>query len=276
MASRRLASPLLALFLFWPAGLRADDLPWETDWSTAFGMARQEQKLVFVDYFATWCGPCKVMDAKVFPDPQIQRRLAGFVRLRVDVDKGGVARAHAIQAMPTYAVYDPGERERFRFMGSKTVPILTAALDEIGSVAPMMLQASSLVDAKDTARSALFVGNAYRQIGMGIEARNAYDASRKAFQKQGDAAAAQIAEADSAFTWAMTKNAGKAVSLLETLSASPASPENEPALFYLLAQAKGIGGDRRGADEAHRRVVALSPAGSPLHEASVRALSHVP
>src|SRR5947209_5481399 len=38
-------------------------LDWKTDWQSAFSAAKQEGRLVFVDYFATWCKPCQVMDA---------------------------------------------------------------------------------------------------------------------------------------------------------------------------------------------------------------------
>ena len=36
-------------------------------WSNTLAKAKAENKIVFVDAYTTWCGPCKMMDAKTFP-----------------------------------------------------------------------------------------------------------------------------------------------------------------------------------------------------------------
>lgn len=36
----------------------------------ALAKARKENKAVFVDCYTSWCGPCKMMSSKVFPDKQ--------------------------------------------------------------------------------------------------------------------------------------------------------------------------------------------------------------
>ena len=38
------------------------------DWEAALAQAQSQDKLIFVDAYATWCGPCKRMAAEVFPD----------------------------------------------------------------------------------------------------------------------------------------------------------------------------------------------------------------
>src|SRR5438093_9769635 len=62
------------------------------------------RRLVFVDYFATWCAPCRQMDATVFRDPEVQRRMSDFVLLPIDVDKNMVGRTHRISVLPSYVV----------------------------------------------------------------------------------------------------------------------------------------------------------------------------
>ncbi|MDQ2721558.1 MAG: thioredoxin domain-containing protein [Bacteroidota bacterium] len=36
-------------------------------WSQVLAKAKTENKYIFVDCYTTWCGPCKQMDATVFP-----------------------------------------------------------------------------------------------------------------------------------------------------------------------------------------------------------------
>ncbi len=41
------------------------------DWSNALEKAEQEDKLIFLDIYATWCGPCKYLDSNVYPDEKL-------------------------------------------------------------------------------------------------------------------------------------------------------------------------------------------------------------
>ena len=41
------------------------------DWSAILAQAKAEDKLIFVDAYTTWCGPCKKMDRDVFPQMEV-------------------------------------------------------------------------------------------------------------------------------------------------------------------------------------------------------------
>jgi len=59
------------------------------DWSAILAQAKAEDKLIFVDAFTTWCGPCKKMDR--------------------DVEKGQgikLARDYNVSAFPTFLFID--------------------------------------------------------------------------------------------------------------------------------------------------------------------------
>jgi thioredoxin 1 len=68
----------------------------------------QSDQPVLVDFFAEWCGPCKMMKP-VLED--VARRLDGKARiLKIDVDKNPKAAAqYKIQGVPTLMVFQNGQ-----------------------------------------------------------------------------------------------------------------------------------------------------------------------
>ncbi|MDD3322205.1 MAG: thioredoxin [Paludibacter sp.] len=66
------------------------------------------EKPVLVDFYATWCGPCKAMSPIV---ESIGKEMQGQARvLKIDVDKNqNIAQQLQIQAVPTFMIFKKGE-----------------------------------------------------------------------------------------------------------------------------------------------------------------------
>ena len=65
-------------------------------------------KLVVVDFFATWCGPCIMIAPKL---EEMSQKLSNVVFLKVDVDENGeTAEKYGIEAMPTFIFFKSGQK----------------------------------------------------------------------------------------------------------------------------------------------------------------------
>ncbi|MEO7174967.1 MAG: thioredoxin domain-containing protein [Saprospiraceae bacterium] len=77
----------------------------EKPWAEVLQTAKAENKLIFVDAYTTWCGPCKMLSKNIFPQEAVGNAFnTQFVNAKVDMEKGeGIALAelYHVQAYPT-------------------------------------------------------------------------------------------------------------------------------------------------------------------------------
>lgn len=123
MKSKKYYLCLIFLFFFSFNGvykLVAQEITFfEGKYDAALKQAKQEGKPVFIDFYATWCGPCKELARTVFTDLEIKAYYdRHFVCVRVDVDKEEkLADKYEITSMPTLVFLDSKGKEIKRFSG---------------------------------------------------------------------------------------------------------------------------------------------------------------
>jgi thiol:disulfide interchange protein DsbD len=92
------------------ASAAAGGLNWHTSLAAALTTARAEQKPLFIDFWATWCKNCHVMDRTTFRDPEVIMELRDYVLLKYQAeDTGDPATAAVLQhfevlGLPTYLI----------------------------------------------------------------------------------------------------------------------------------------------------------------------------
>jgi thiol-disulfide isomerase/thioredoxin len=93
-------------------------------YEAALAKAKASGKMVFIDFEATWCGPCHTMDQWIWTDAEVAARLnAGFIGVKIDADlEKALIKQYQIKGYPTMVILDAGGVEIKRFadyMGSK-------------------------------------------------------------------------------------------------------------------------------------------------------------
>lgn len=84
-------------------------------WAEALEKAKQEDKIIFVDAFAKWCGPCKRMAATVFTDQSVGEFVnQNFIPMKIDMEEGeGLTfrDKFPVTAYPTLMFIDPNKED---------------------------------------------------------------------------------------------------------------------------------------------------------------------
>ena len=87
----------------------------------ALQAAQKENKLVFIDFFTTWCGPCKMMSNQVFPQPAVGDYMnKTFIPIKLDAEAEGqeLAKKYGVRAYPTYVILNAKGEKVVDFSGA--------------------------------------------------------------------------------------------------------------------------------------------------------------
>lgn len=106
--------PLAIMFLFFVARCDAkndDGIKFQEDnWKQVLSKAKSEHKLIFLDIYASWCGPCKMLKRQTFTDKTAADYFnTTFVNASFDGEKGDgpmLAEKYKISAYPSLFILD--------------------------------------------------------------------------------------------------------------------------------------------------------------------------
>lgn len=98
--------------------------PEGTTLEQASAKAKAENKLIFLDCFTSWCGPCKKMAKDVFPQEKVGNYMnPKFINIKIDMESAygaPLAKKLQIQAYPTFVIFNADAQEIGRFLGGSS------------------------------------------------------------------------------------------------------------------------------------------------------------
>lgn len=110
-------SSLLIAAVAFAQGIKFED----SNFAAILAKAKKEKKLVFVDAYASWCGPCKLMVKNIFPLQTVGDFYnSHFINAKIDMEKGegiGLAKKYNVKAFPTYLFINGDGEEVHRTLG---------------------------------------------------------------------------------------------------------------------------------------------------------------
>lgn len=88
-----------------------------------------KEGVVLIDFFATWCGPCKML-APILE--KVQEEVKGQAKVfKLDVDEAGdIAQKFGIMSVPTMIIFKDGE-EKQRLIGLRQQNQIVDAIKEL-------------------------------------------------------------------------------------------------------------------------------------------------
>lgn len=221
------------------APAQSEGIVWEKDFKKAQQLARQTGRPLLLDFTASWCKPCEVMDKEFWILDDVVAATKPFIAVKVNFDNDkGLNGKYKVSAIPFVVFADPlGNMVTFRRgFSRKNVQELNRIFDEMPKDFSPLLKYYDQLDANKDDGVALFqIAGAYRGSKMLRLSSEFYKRALKTPVIQADAEKRINSYLSLGANNLNSKDYEEAVDVLEDfLKTSPTGEARERALYFLV------------------------------------------
>lgn len=81
---------------------------WLTDLDKAMAEAKSSNKMVLVDFTASWCGPCQMYIKNIFPTDAFKQAAKDYILVSIDIDaQASLASKYEVNSVPDIRIFSP-------------------------------------------------------------------------------------------------------------------------------------------------------------------------
>ncbi|MDP7006279.1 MAG: thioredoxin domain-containing protein [Phycisphaerales bacterium] len=124
----------------------------DISYQEAIEKSRTSNKLVMIDFYTTWCGPCKMLDKTTWKDKKVQEWLEEkTIPIKIDAEKlKPIAQKFDIAAYPTIVFVNSAEKVVGMFVGYKSPEnFIPAAVNAISGITESSIARKELAKDKN-------------------------------------------------------------------------------------------------------------------------------
>ena len=83
-------------------------MQWRTSLPAALQEAKRTGKPIMIDFYATWCGPCKMLDQHVYTNAAVIKESRNWIVVKIDAEKqAALAQQYNVTGYPTLMYLKP-------------------------------------------------------------------------------------------------------------------------------------------------------------------------
>lgn len=252
---------LLTLSMFASSALSAQG--WISDFKMAQNLAKNSNKLILVDFWATWCGPCKQMDAEVWSTAEAAEFKKNFIPVKIDIDaERALAMQYGVRSIPMLILMDYKGENIYSYTGYRGKTDLMNFISGIPSNSADLFKHLEKIQNKndENYQTSKELGIAYQILSQAADynplQRTLLSKSEIWLKKSARLSSNDVEKNEIELLQSLNtvyrSNSKKVLTDLEANKAKYEGTANEALLYYVLAQ----GYKKSGDDENYQAAIA--------------------